>query len=105
MKLWDIQSRTIRNTFVGHEQDVYSLDFTRDGRAIASGSGDRTVRLWDIEHLSAIRVIGIECFVTCVAISPDSKYVAAGYLDKCVRVWDIADGCLVACLEGHLDSV
>ncbi len=108
IRVWDIQSRTIRNTFAGHEQDIYSLDFARDGRTIASGSGDRTVRLWDIENGQSILTLTIEDGVTTVAISPDTKYVAAGSLDKSVRVWDIQRGYLVERLEGpdgHKDSV
>lgn len=106
--MWDIQSRTIRNTFAGHEQDIYSLDFARDGRTIASGSGDRTVRLWDIETGQPLMTLSIEDGVTTVAISPDTKYVAAGSLDKSVRVWDIHQGYLLERLEGpdgHKDSV
>ncbi|KAI3337397.1 WD40-repeat-containing domain protein [Xylariaceae sp. AK1471] len=108
IRVWDIASRTIRNTFAGHEQDIYSLDFARDGRTIASGSGDRTVRLWDIENSSNILTLTIEDGVTTVAISPDTKYVAAGSLDKSVRVWDIMQGYLLERLEGpdgHKDSV
>lgn len=108
IRVWDIASRTIRNTFSGHEQDIYSLDFARDGRTIASGSGDRTVRLWDIEAGQNILTLSIEDGVTTVAISPDTKYVAAGSLDKSVRVWDAATGYLVERLEGpdgHKDSV
>ncbi|PHH92569.1 hypothetical protein CDD83_6848 [Cordyceps sp. RAO-2017] len=108
IRVWDIQSRTIRNHFAGHEQDIYSLDFARDGRTIASGSGDRTVRLWDIEQGTNTLTLTIEDGVTTVAISPDTQYVAAGSLDKSVRVWDIHSGFLVERLEGpdgHKDSV
>ncbi|KAI1281261.1 WD40-repeat-containing domain protein [Xylaria sp. FL0933] len=108
IRVWDIANRTIRNTFAGHEQDIYSLDFARDGRTIASGSGDRTVRLWDIENSTNILTLTIEDGVTTVAISPDTKYVAAGSLDKSVRVWDIHQGYLLERLEGpdgHKDSV
>lgn len=106
--MWDIHSRTIRNHFHGHEQDIYSLDFARDGRTIASGSGDRTVRLWDIENGANSLTLTIEDGVTTVAISPDTQYVAAGSLDKSVRVWDLHTGFLVERLEGpegHKDSV
>jgi len=108
IRVWDIAAKQIRNTFQGHEQDIYSLDFARDGRTIASGSGDRTVRLWDIETGNSILVLSIEDGVTTVAISPDAKFVAAGSLDKSVRVWDIKTGYLIERLEGadgHKDSV
>ncbi|KAF2841509.1 WD40 repeat-like protein [Patellaria atrata CBS 101060] len=75
---------------------------------IASGSGDRTVRLWDIENNQQMLSLQIEDGVTTVAISPDNRFVAAGSLDKSVRVWDTQTGYLVERLEGevgHKDSV
>jgi general transcriptional corepressor TUP1 len=108
IRVWDIQSRTIKNQFTGHEQDIYSLDFARNGRIIASGSGDRTVRLWDLESNTQVLHLQIEDGVTTVAISPDNRFVAAGSLDKSVRVWDANTGQLVVRLEGelgHKDSV
>lgn len=108
IKVWDIQSRTIRHTFAGHEQDIYSLDFARNGKHIASGSGDRTVRVWDIETAQEVLNLSIEDGVTTVAISPTGEYVAAGSLDKSVRVWDSRNGYLVERLDGpdgHKDSV
>lgn len=106
--MWDIASRSIKNQFTGHDQDIYSLDFARNGRIIASGSGDRSVRLWDLEANQQILNLHIEDGVTTVAISPDNRFVAAGSLDKSVRVWDITSGLLVVRLDGengHTDSV
>ena len=106
--MWDIASRTIRHTFAGHEQDIYSLDFARNGRHIASGSGDHTVRVWDITRGGEVLILTIEDGVTTVAISPNGDFVAAGSLDKSVRVWDISTGNVMGRLEGvegHKDSV
>ncbi|KAL8873924.1 MAG: hypothetical protein Q9174_000671 [Haloplaca sp. 1 TL-2023] len=108
IRVWDIASRTIRNTFTGHEQDIYSLDFARDGKHIASGSGDRSVRVWDIDSGREVLNLLIEDGVTTVAISPGGEYVAAGSLDKSVRVWAVNGGHLIDRLdgpEGHKDSV
>ncbi|KAK3676456.1 general transcription repressor [Recurvomyces mirabilis] len=108
IRVWDIASRSIRHSFAGHDQDIYSLDFASDGRYIASGSGDRTIRLWDIQENQCVLTLQIEDGVTTVAISPDGRYVAAGSLDKSVRIWDTTTGVLVERTEGeqgHKDSV
>lgn len=108
IRVWDIQTRTIRHTFSGHEQDIYSLDFARNGKHIASGSGDRTVRVWDVDGGREVLNLSIDDGVTTVAISPNGEYVAAGSLDKSVRVWDARTGILMERLEGvegHKDSV
>jgi glucose repression regulatory protein TUP1 len=68
---------------MGHEQDIYSLDFSRDGRLIASGSGDRTARVWEVESGKCLLTLGSEdsgpkdAGITSVAISPDGQLIAA----------------------------
>jgi glucose repression regulatory protein TUP1 len=108
-QVWDIEARSIRHAFTGHEQDIYSLDFSRNGKHIASGSGDRTVRVWDLGTEREVLNLIIEDGVTTVAMSPGGEYVAAGSLDKSVRVWDTRNGLLVerldGAIEGHKDSV
>ena len=105
IRIWDIARKKIKNSFIGHEQDIYSLDFSRDGQRLASGSGDRTARLWDMETGQCLLTLSIEDGVTTVAVSPDGKFLAAGSLDRAVRVWDTEKGTLVERLEGHKDSV
>jgi glucose repression regulatory protein TUP1 len=67
----------------GHDQDIYSLDYSRDGRFLASGSGDRTTKLWEVEtgrcfhSLAEEDAVAKDAGVTSVAISPDGKYLAS----------------------------
>jgi general transcriptional corepressor TUP1 len=84
---------------------IYSLDFDR---YIVSGSGDNTVRLWDILDGKHIYSLSTSDDVTCVAISPDGCYAAASSLNKNVYVWGIATGYMGESLgnpDGHKDSV
>lgn len=48
IQIWDIAKKRILTTFSGHTQEIYSLDFSPDGRYIISGSGDRTTRIWSL---------------------------------------------------------
>jgi WD40 repeat protein len=109
-QIWDIKSRRIRNTFEGHQQEIYSLEFSRDGMLIVSGSGDRTARIWSLadgshKTLPIHEPDNIDSGVTSVAISPDARLVAAGSLDTVVRIWDVTTGVLIERLRGHKDSV
>ena len=109
-QIWDIAKKRIRNIFDGHQEEIYSLDFSLDGRLLVSGSGDKTARIWDM-HDGTSKVLTINdgdslnAGVTSVAISPNGQFVAAGYLDMVVRIWDVATAVLVESLRGHRDSV
>ena len=119
-QVWEIAKKRLRHVFEGHEQEIYSLDFSNDGRYIVSGSGDETMRVWDLSDATC-RMITIEtpttaptvvgsqqnqdAGVTSVSISPDGSMVAAGSLDSVIRIWEVSSGTLLDSLRGHRDSV
>ena len=46
IKLWDATSGILIQTLTGHEGGAYSVTFSPDGKTLASGNGDKTIKLW-----------------------------------------------------------
>ena len=84
---------------------VTSVCFSPDGRRLASGSDERTVRLWDVETKARVRTLkGHGGVVLSECFSPDGRRVAPASADETVRLWDTATGACVKTLEKTLEG-
>jgi hypothetical protein len=78
-------------TLEGHSFMVRCVAFSPDGRTLASGSGDDTVKMWDTTNGVLIRTLqGHSDSVHSVAFSPDGRTLASGSDDCTVKLWTVA---------------
>ncbi|KAH7176181.1 WD40-repeat-containing domain protein, partial [Dactylonectria macrodidyma] len=73
---------------------------------IASGSWDRTIKVWDAATGEVRQTLaGHGHLVASVTFSPDGKLIASGSWDRTIKVWDAATGEVRQTLENHGDPV
>ena len=85
---------------------VESVAYSPDGQLIASGSWDRTIRLWDANTGELLQTLeGHTGWVDSVAYSPDGQTIASGDRDNTIRLWDADTGEHLQTLKGHTSAV
>jgi WD40 repeat protein len=93
-------------TLRGHEAWVRSIALSADGRLLASGSGDKTVKLWSVDTGQLLHTLkGHSTWVRDVAISPDQRFIASVSNDKTIRLWRTQTGEPIQTLTGHGDWI
>ncbi|XP_076437330.1 WD repeat, SAM and U-box domain-containing protein 1-like [Babylonia areolata] len=101
VKLWTFRAQVgspevrlkCHNALPGHTDIVMSCAFSPSGSLLASGSLDKSVRLWD--PVKGVALFSIDAchtrFVTCCAFSSDGRLLASGSMDHSVKIWKLTD--------------
>jgi WD40 repeat protein/uncharacterized caspase-like protein len=89
------------------EKRVESIAFSPDGKMLASGNWDSTLKLWDVSSGQLIRsFVGHDGQVWSVAFSSDGKMLASvGNFDHTIKLWDVGSGRLIRSLAGDSSSI
>lgn len=98
----DLQGFDLPKCLIGHTGTVWSLDFSKDGQRLVSGSNDGTVRIWNVaERTTALTISQAHKpnpaaprsgGVLSVCFSPDGKSIATAGDDGTAKIWDAQSG-------------
>lgn len=118
IRLWSLPTDSIRDSLQeqylqgqclqghslqGHQGAVKAVAFHPQQPALlASGSHDRTIRLWDTQTQQEVRVLtGHTQAVNAIAFSSDGQLLVSGSSDKTIKLWQVETGTCWATLSGH----
>lgn len=92
LRLIDVASGKVTEQVEAHSNWATAVAFSPDGKSLATGSMDKTVKLWNVNPLKErVSLRGHIDGITSVVFSPDSKWLATSDLSE-VKLWDATNG-------------
>jgi WD40 repeat protein len=89
------------STLTGHTDAVRTLAFSSDGHTLASGSADRTVKIWDLQTQKPILQKDDTGEIFSVAFNSNSQILASSGEDRTIKLWNLQSGALMSQLNKH----
>src|ERR1700677_1474806 len=98
--LWTLGEKHDSKKFPGHIDTIYAIAVTADGKTLATGSGDKSIKVWDLVTGQLRFCLTKHCDkVLSLAFSPDGRLLASGGADKTISIWRMDTGFEVAVLQ------
>jgi WD40 repeat protein/uncharacterized caspase-like protein len=111
VKLWQRRkdnTKALIKQLKGHPMTISDIQFSPDGKILASASWDKTIKLWRVEDGQLLNTLANhQDTLTSIAFSPDGQKLVSGSEDNTINLWKIEDekGELIKTIRGHQDGV
>ena len=117
IRVWDVRTGGCVRVLNGHSNGVGAIAASHicinagssvqfEQGAIASGSHDQTVKIWDLATGTCVHTLTGHCNgIETVSFSPDRRRLVTGSGDHTIRIWDVHRDLCLHCLEGHRGRV
>lgn len=89
IKIFHSQTFELLSVLIGHQNSVFTLQFSVDGKTLLTGSRDATIRQWDIATFQEINVVKAHLFaINSLVFHPSENLFATASMDKSIKIWD-----------------
>ena len=93
VQIWDVASGREIGTLRGHGRAVNKVAFSRDGKLLATGGTDNTIKIWDLAaKRELITLTGHTAIIESLDFSPDGRLLASAGEDGSTFLWDAKTG-------------
>ena len=96
VKLWDAENGKELAVLWAEGRGHMHARFSADGKLLVTGSGDRALRIWEVESRQLRSTISTPRTVSCLALLPGGQWILTGHHGAATSVWDIDSGRLMA---------
>jgi WD40 repeat protein len=101
IKLWDLETKTVRATLAGHGSGAWTATFSRNGALLATSSDDNSVRIWDLATRKTVKELQTAAAVKAALFDREARELFTGDRKGYIRVWDVAKGVQVRAWQHH----
>lgn len=109
---WNLETNTMRSLYsdagssYSHLDFIFSAAFTSNGEILATGSADKTIKIWDIPRWVSTRTLkGHLDTIWSIAIGSNDQILVSGSADKTIRIWRLNSWDEPRILTGHSNWV
>ena len=123
IRIWDTATGKHLYSLEGHLAGISTIAWSPDSKSLASGSDDKSIRLWDVSTVSLasfcteiinpslkgkaypVPLLGHHNYIYSIAFSPKGNMLVSGSYDEAVFLWDVRTARVMRSLPAHSDPV